>query len=207
MLVEVFLKLLICIVDIELFKVVNLRMGIQRVSSSGPSRVHRKATGAREKKGLQRKTPMAALRNVLKSSSQEVAILVSAGVPRSFQIQRCQGCRWIWSLLCPWSGYWSSWLSTQSSVHKVPWPGSLCYLLPGGEKTVAEGIASLSHPTGGYCALGEYFIFWLWARRLNGSLWPHNAKWDIDQKPQRSHLRQVSAALRAGAIPAEHWEA
>lgn len=58
MLVEVFLKLLICIVDIELFKVVNLRMGIQRVSSSGPSRVHRKGTeGQERRKGDREKHP------------------------------------------------------------------------------------------------------------------------------------------------------
>lgn len=57
MLVEVFLKLLICIVDIELFKVVNLRMGIQRVSSSGPSRVHRKGTGGkREERATEKNT-------------------------------------------------------------------------------------------------------------------------------------------------------
>lgn len=62
-------------------------------------------------------------------------------------------------------------------------------------------------PRWGIQCSGEYFIFWLWARCLNGSLWSHNVKQDLDQKPQRCHLRQVSTALTTGAIPAERWEA
>lgn len=98
------------------------------------------------KKNLQREISVFVTRMLLKSSQKWVeknsCILQVGSIPQSFRIRRCQGCQSIWSRLCLWSCCWSSWSPTQSSEHKVPWPGSPCCLLPegtGGMVTVYSG--------------------------------------------------------------------
>lgn len=71
-------------------------------------------------------------------------IFFSWNEPQSSQTQKCPGCWWIWSLLCPWCGCWAGGWSSWNTENKVPLPWSLWSPPPAG--TTDQSFRDLRFP-------------------------------------------------------------
>lgn len=100
MLVEIFLKFLVCIVYIELLEVINLKVG--GAGNHSTSIFHALTniyTGEEKKKNLKRNRSVFIRRDSLPISQlvteKNSCLPLIRSIPQSFRIQRCQECQWI----------------------------------------------------------------------------------------------------------------